>query len=549
AKGIPATFINSSISTGEQRDRLFSMERGAYKIVYIAPERFRNQAFCDAIANTKVALLAIDEAHCISQWGHDFRPDYLRMAEIREQLDHPPTLALTATATSQVQRDILQQLNLPEAEVFVYGFERPNLFFEIYDARTKGDKIDRMTALLNHYDGEAAIVYCATRKQVEEVARDLTDVGLLVGLYHGGLSDTERERVQNDFMDGVFPVLVATNAFGMGVDKSDIRVIVHYNIPGSIEAYYQEAGRAGRDGNPSHCLMLFNFNDRGIHEFFNEQTYPRRNTIERVWDELAHLGTGTHPLGAEQLTDRVNRGRDRRDKKVNSWGVESSMRQLQRAGHLEFGARDGFPWTTVFALSRTRDLLVDWEYLDRRREVNEGLLQDVVSLTSGRTCRQLYLLRYFNSKPSFEKGCGNCDICCGMPEYARNAMLANTQKTLIPEGRATLVQKVLSGVARARGRCGAHLIAQSLRGSRAKKVKQFGLDRLSTYGVVSYLKQPDIVSLLDQFLRHDLIKRNQHGAISLTELGNTVMHDPEQAPDDLALWLESAFVERRAAPR
>ncbi len=542
-KGIPATFINSSIGSREQADRLHGMEAGAYKIVYVAPERFRSERFCNAIANVDIAFLAIDEAHCISQWGHDFRPDYLRLAEIRAQLNHPTTIALTATATSQVQRDILAQLNLPEAEIFVYGFERPNLFFEVYDARSKGDKIDRIVSLVNEYSGEPAIIYCATRKQVEEVAQELDSAGLSVGLYHGGMTDNQRDQVQNDFMSGMFTLLVATNAFGMGVDKSDVRVIAHYNIPGSIEAYYQEAGRAGRDGLDSHCLLLFNYADKGIHDFFNEQTYPSKDTVVRIWEHLSKMGTGTHHLGPRQLADRLNRNK-RGKNRLNSWGVESALRQLQRAGHVEFGNRDGFDYIAVLDFSRTRDLRVDWGYLKQRRDVNDDLLADVMRLASGRECRQGYLLRYFNSPPSFEKGCGNCDICCGMPDYAKAALVENAQPIRVPEDPNTVIQKALAGVARSRGRFGAHIVSGALRGSKSKKVVASKLDRLSTYGILSYLKQDQIVSMLDTFLRQNLLTRNDYGALGMTELGSAVMRDPEQMPEDLKLWAEVTLIPR-----
>ena len=551
AKNIPTTFINSSISTNEQHDRLFNMEMGKYKVVYIAPERFRSPKFCEAIANTKVSLLAIDEAHCISQWGHDFRPDYLTLANIRQRLGHPPTIALTATATSQVQRDILAQLNLPEAEIFVYGFERPNLFFEVYDCRSKQDKLDRIRAVLDHWAGESCLIYCATRKQVEEVSKELEQLGIMAGMYHGGLSDSERERVQDAFMRDAFPVLIATNAFGMGVDKSDIRAIIHYNIPGSIEAYYQEGGRAGRDGDPSHCLMLFNYVDRGIHEFFNEQTYPKRETIERVWAHLSKMGAGTHHLSSEELTKRLNRsvGRGSREKRLNSWGVETILRQLQRAGHVETGTRDGFPWLEVCDLARVRDLRVDWEYLESRYAINEGLLGDVVRYASGRSCRQLYLLRYFNSKPSFSDGCGHCDVCCGIPEYAKKSLAQNVSRIIAKDPMEVVLQKLLSGVARAKGRYGAHLVAGAMAGSKAKKLQKTWLPSLSTYGVLSYLKQAEVVSLLDTALRHGLLSRDQHGCISLSKLGLETMKDPDSMPADLRQVLEMTIVSRGASRR
>ena len=549
ARGIPATFINSSISPKEQQDRIAAMEQGHYKIVYVAPERFRNETFCRAIKRTTLGLFAIDEAHCISSWGHDFRPDYLLLDKIRADLGYPPTIALTATATSKVQRDILAQLSLSEAEVFVYGFERPNLFFEVFDARSKGAKLERAQALIEHVQGHPTLIYCATRKQVEELSDDLHELDIAHGLYHGGLSDSERERVQDAFMRDEFHVLIATNAFGMGVDKSNIRAIIHYNIPGSIEAYYQEAGRAGRDGQPSHCLLLFNYADRGIHEFFTDQSYPSRQTVERIWEFVSKFGVGTHAIGAEQIATQLNRRSQDRSQRLNSWGVESALRILQRAAHLEFGTRDGFPWIAVHDSARARDLRVDWEYLASRRDVNADLLADVVRLASGRDCRQLYLLRYFNSRPSFQGGCGHCDACCGPPSYALDRDDAVVERVYIKDPLEVFVQKTLSGVARARGRFGAHMVAAMLRGAKSQKLQSTSLVRLTTYGLLAYVKQPDLVSLLDLLMRHDLLSRDEHGCIAITELGMEVMRAPDAMPERLRQRLERRFVPKTAAGR
>ena len=521
---IPGTFINSSISGQEQLDRLHNMEMGHYKIVYVAPERFKSNAFRRALSQVKISLFAIDEAHCISGWGHDFRPDYLLLDKVRADLGNPTTVALTATATSQVQRDIIAQLSLDEADVFVYGFERPNLFFEVFDSRSKTSKIERIQALLHSSERRPALIYCATRKQVEEVVKDLSAVDISCGMYHAGLSDNQRERVQSDYMNDEFEVMVATNAFGMGVDKSNIRSVIHYNVPGSIESYYQEAGRAGRDLGNSHCLLLFNYADRGIHEFFNDQTYPTRDTIEQVWSFVANFGLGTHNINAQHIADSLSR--QSRGKRLNSWGVESSLRVLARAGHLEFGMRDGFPWIAVNDLARTRDLRVDWDYIEARRSINEGLLADVIRLASGRTCRQLYLLRYFNSRPSFDGGCGHCDVCCGPPAYVAEANLAPAEKIPLFEDAPIAIQKILAGVTRARGRFGAHMVAGMLRGAKSKKLLQTSLTGLSTYGILSGMKQQHIVSLLDILLRHDLLARDEHGCIGITPAGTEVMMDP-----------------------
>ena len=529
--GLPATFINSSLSWSEQKRRLVDVESGRYKMLYVAPERFKSGAFLDTIAKVDVGMMAIDEAHCISQWGHDFRPDYLELARVRHELGDPPTMALTATATSFVQRDILTQLDMPQAQVRVSGFERPNLFFEIFHARSREDKRNRMLALLDHVDGESAVIYCATRRQCEEVHRELQLKRITAGIYHGGMTDGQREASQDAWMSGDVPVLVATNAFGMGVDKPDVRAIVHYNMPGSMEAYYQEAGRAGRDGHPSHCLLLFNYADKRIHEFFSEQSYPERGVVERVWSYLTGLGGAgsTHALG----TDQIARALSTRGNRVHPMGIDSALRLLQRAAHIDMGTRDGFPWIAILDHARTRDLRVDWESLKNRRDVAEQQFGDVVTYASKHECRQVQILRYFNSTPSFGQRCGWCDCCAGPPEYAEAHVEANRRRIIIDDTGDVLLKKLLSGVYRAQGRWGAHQVAGMLRGSRSKKVRQAGLDRLSTYGVLRSLKQDDIVHLLDILTRHRLIARTEHGAIKITEQGNLVVRDIEEPGEAL----------------
>ena len=384
--GVPATFINSSLSSDEQRQRLREIRDGVYKLVYVAPERFRSPRFREAIGEVEVSLFVVDEAHCVSQWGHDFRPDYLTLQDAREAVRARTTMALTATATPFVQRDIVEGLGIPDAEAHVTGFARDNLYYEVAETRSKGDKLARMVALLRHADDGSSIIYCATRKQVEEVWEELRGAQFEVGLYHAGLSERERDEVQDGFMHDEIPILVATNAFGMGVDKANVRSIVHYNVPGSLEAYYQEAGRAGRDGEVSNCLLLFNHADRGIHEFFNAGSFPAESTIQRVWKHLRHLGDGTHMTGSDRIAGTLNRAR--RGERVHAWSVESALRLLARGGHIDFGVRDGFPWIAVLDQARERDLRIDWEELARRRQNGLDQLTDVVRYATTRACRQ-----------------------------------------------------------------------------------------------------------------------------------------------------------------
>jgi ATP-dependent DNA helicase RecQ len=340
-RSIPATFINSSLSYTETNIRLSRLRMGEYKLLYVAPERFRSQAFMDSIAETEVRLFAVDEAHCISHWGHDFRPDYLRMKPAIEHLGNPQVIALTATATPQVRADICEQLGLTDAQVFVAGFDRPNLALRVMHPATEREKIDILKRLIRHSAG-AGIIYAATRKSVEQITAKLKLAGLNVEMYHGGMEDGERSRAQDTFMHSKAQAIVATNAFGMGIDKPDIRFVAHFHLPGSIEAYYQEVGRAGRDGLPADCVLLFNYADTRTQQFFIEGSHPSPELIRRVYDEIASFGLERVELTARELSERL--------RVKNDMSIHSALVVLEKAGHIERG-RAGE--ATMLALMKT----------------------------------------------------------------------------------------------------------------------------------------------------------------------------------------------------
>jgi ATP-dependent DNA helicase RecQ len=303
--GLPVTFINSTLSPDEQSARLQAVASGRIKIVYAVPERFRSPRFVEALQSAGLRLLAIDEAHCISQWGHDFRPDYARLGHFRRLLGNPPTIALTATATDDVRRDIVKQLNLCEPQTFVRGFTRDNLFYRVWKTSGEREKMERLVDFLEKTPG-SGIIYASTRRRTEEVADALgRRLRRKVVAYHAGLLPEPRKAAQEAFMHGNVEIIAATTAFGMGIDKPDVRFVVHYNLPGTLEGYYQEAGRAGRDGLPSQCLLLYNASDRYIQEWFIESAYPGPENVELVYEYLASVDADPIELTQQEIKERL----------------------------------------------------------------------------------------------------------------------------------------------------------------------------------------------------------------------------------------------------
>ena len=376
ARGIPTTFINSSLAYGETNKRLSEIRRGLYKLVYIAPERFRSQAFMNSIAEVNVRLFAVDEAHCISHWGHDFRPDYLRLNEAAARLGNPQIIALTATATPKVRADVSEQLSLANPRFLVAGFDRPNLALRIAHVSTEKEKLETLKRAVSSSTG-SGIIYAATRKSVEQITAKLKMSGLIVEPYHGGMGDHERTAAQDRFMSGRLQAIVATNAFGMGIDKRDIRFVIHYHLPGSIEAYYQEVGRAGRDGLPSDCLLLFNYADTRTQQFFIDGNHPAPELIRRVYHEIASFGSEKIEISARELAQRLG--------EKNDMSVSSSLAVLEKAGHIERG--------------RTTDKNIIARLTARVDEALERLDDD--SLESN-LLRELIFNRYLNEREQTE---------------------------------------------------------------------------------------------------------------------------------------------------
>jgi ATP-dependent DNA helicase RecQ len=344
-KGVPAELLNSTLTREKSAAALDAAARGELRLLYVAPERFASESFRARVRELNVSLLAVDEAHCISQWGHEFRPSYRRLGGVRELFDCP-VIALTATATPTVRRDIREQLRLRDPVEVVNGFDRANLSWHVLAAERNRDRDDLLLALLRRPRDGVAIVYASTRQRVDGVADLLNRQGMACIAYHAGIRGVERHRLQEAFMRGAAPIVVATSAFGMGIDKPNVRLVIHHGMPADLESYYQEAGRGGRDGGPSECVLLHAYRDRFTHEFLIGQNHPERPVVEAVLGRLRELSDADMLAtlgGGEELAKALAGA-------ANAAQALAAVRVLVEAGVLERAPiRAGAPWIRLLA--------------------------------------------------------------------------------------------------------------------------------------------------------------------------------------------------------
>ncbi|MCX7978889.1 MAG: RecQ family ATP-dependent DNA helicase [Bdellovibrionaceae bacterium] len=396
--GIPSSFLASVLSREERQRRINQLARGRFRLFFVTPERFRKEDFKQALSQNQIQLLVVDEAHCISQWGHDFRPDYSRIGELRRSLGSPQVLALTATATPKVQEEICSQLGI--SQVFRGGIERDNLSLRVLDVHGTDGKIKELIPLLLARPG-ATIVYFALIETLLEVSRNLFRQGIPHLRYHGEMESGQRRKALQEFMNEEAPLMLATPAFGLGIDKANVRMIVHFEVPGSLEAYYQEAGRAGRDGLPSQALLLFDEEDISIQMEFLRWSYPDDEFVLRTFRFLKDRSDEVRSSGIDWLREQLS-FRNKRD-----YRVESALRILERLGCVEHGDGGEYPFVPV--REPTKNDFSAENNSEQLKRAQMRLLQMLRWAKDYQTCRLQGIYRYFGLTDSAD--CGRCDVC------------------------------------------------------------------------------------------------------------------------------------------
>jgi ATP-dependent DNA helicase RecQ len=611
ARGLKAAAVNSTLTFDEVRAVMADVRSGAVPLLYVAPERFASRFFMAAMAGVNVARVAVDEAHCISQWGHDFRPAYLRLKDAVAHLGRPPVVALTATATPQVQDDIADLLGLSDPVRHVAGFDRHNLFLEVIPAGRKRDSLEQF---VSEHQGPG-IVYCATRKRVDEAAARLGDMGRKVVAYHAGLPDTVRTRAQDDFLGDRAEIIVATNAFGMGVDKPDVRFVLHYDMPGTLEAYYQEAGRAGRDDKPAACTLLYGAGDRFTQEFLINASHPSEAFVRALWRALTARADDEGRVEAshrELLDDVAAEGAEGGELAVSAalklledagWlqrlmpranaatiRVKDRTRVGQRAmvqrhilESLDFHLPEGENGTVQVTLARLEaDAGLDHDALLRGLGalVDAGAI-DYTPPFRGRglrlltgdapdldyeavTAKRRHALAGLEEMERYCRadGCRRAEILRHFGEAMPNARCGACDRcragAAAPVEATELARKLLSGVARCAGRgfgFGVQTVAAHLAGGDTEALRRHGLDQLSTHGLLKTYTQRQVADLLEALVDRGLLARqdvgdgpNSRPVLGLTPEGLAVLRGEGTVALRLPESKPAAAPASRAAP-
>ncbi len=475
-----ATVLNSSLDADEYYDAIAGIKCGRFKLIYVAPERLESPKFRQVLQELKISLLVIDEAHCISQWGHDFRPQYRNMKEHLKLMPNATILALTATATPVVQRDIGQNLGLPNINVVAASFDRPNLRLEVECCTDAKEKDDHVLKLLRN-ENSPAIVYTSSRKETEALSRRLSANRLKAAAYHAGMPKETRYRVQRQFEEEKNKVIVSTVAFGMGVDKSNIARVIHYNMPGSLENYFQEAGRAGRDGKNATCTLLYQPKDIYTQRWLMERNYPDARQVSSLFSLLK--GDYSRFRKTAELASAL---------RIDEFSLNSAIDLLRHLSLIQVTI-DG-----IKAVSGTSNS-IDMTWLIERKERDSNRLDKMVDYANALSCRRKLILQYFGQE--YKAQCNGCDNCSPAFEKERPGYISMPQeKEIATSSLSELEQALVDTVTLLNGKVGRTTIAQVLSGSKAKKIQEKKLDQVEAYGKFAHFKTDDIILAIDKLI-------------------------------------------------
>ena len=389
-----AVLVNSTLGAAKAREVLDRVEEGDSKFIFLAPEQLHKRETIEKLERAEVSLFVIDEAHCISEWGHDFRPDYLDLGCVIERLNQPVVLAMTATASSQVREEIAGRLKLRDPRIFVRGFDRPNIYLRVDHFKTKEEKFEKLLSRVNWAD-KPGIVYVATRKTAEEIMSELAEAGVKALFYHGGLKASERHEMQEQFMNGEAEVMVATNAFGMGIDKADVRFVYHFDVSSSLDSYYQEIGRAGRDGEKAEAVLFFRREDMGVQKFHCGEGKIEVKDIQRVANAIAEQ---EGPVELESISTQADLSERKLSSVVHRLEDVGAV-EILPSGEVEL-SQDVNAFEAVHAAVAVQE---------QRKEMKQERLCHMQEYADLSTCRREHLLRYFGD--DFTGPCHNCDNC------------------------------------------------------------------------------------------------------------------------------------------
>lgn len=503
-----ATILNSSVSMDEVDFRIAGIKSGAYKLVFVAPERFESPRFRNLLESINVSLIVIDEAHCISQWGHDFRPQYRNLSSYLSKLDKATILALTATATPQVQRDILQSLQLPQLHLVTGSFDRPNIRLEVEQVSGAAEK-DKFIFNALRKENSISIIYTSSRREAEALTDRLKHAGIQALCYHAGLHSDLRAKRQHDFENEKVRTIVSTVAFGMGVDKSNIRRVIHYNMPGSLENYYQEAGRAGRDGNHAVCTLLYQAKDIHTQRWMMERNFPTGAQVQQIFQLIAKRGM--NPIRLSEIQSEF----DIPDSALNS--AIDLLKHLQ----LLDATVDGGMTTRVTSAD------IDMTWLNQRKLRHSNRLEQMIRYAQDPTCRRRQILGYFGQQTDVCSGCDICEPNMVLAGPAVTTEQAEKRAKSAHQPDSNLSQAILQLAYSINGRAGRTTLAQILCGSGAKKLKESGYTSLPNFGAFRAFKQDQLLDHIDDLVASaDLrVSPGMYPKVQITQSGMGKLKD------------------------